>query len=179
VTGLSERPSGKPHETRTAEHVDFRSPSADWRAGLKALQRAERHQLQAAHAAGHAMLRASDMGKATALAHAEIALAFAHRWAEIRRGPAALRAAAAAALQSEQAAALSSRVTYLLSQTADQQKAQRTQLSSRQKAERRALSCRHREQWTAAAGVVAGPRARPLQAKISPISQRLISGLLP
>ncbi len=168
MTGFSERPSRKPPETRTAAHAELRSPTTDWRAALKALQRAERRQLQATHAGGYALLRAGDTAKASALAHAEIALAFAHRWAEIRRGPAALRAAAAAALQAEQAAALSTRLVFLLGQASDEHRTARAQLGKCYAGERTALARRHRGAWAAAAAVGSNkpakrtPSARPL-----------------
>jgi hypothetical protein len=142
-------------------------PALQWRDALKALQRGDRKSLLAGQAGGYALLRHAARGaaaKASALAEAEIALAFAHRWAEIRRFPAALRAAAAAALQAEQAAALSTRTRYLLEQVQDQQRAAQGQLRSRYAGERKALSRRHRELWAAAAAGAVSRRGKPRKA---------------
>ncbi len=115
-------------------------PLLQWRDALKSLQRGERKSLLTSQTGGYALLRHAArgaVGRASALVHAEIALAFAHRWAEIRRFPAALRAAAAAALQGEQAAALSTRTRYLLEQVQDQQRAAQGQVRSRYAGERK------------------------------------------
>src|SRR5437762_1008586 len=99
MTGLVESPSRKPVETNTAivSQTAPSDPALQWRGALKSLQRGERKSLLASQASGYALLRSAARGaaaKAAAMAQAEIALAFAHRWAEIRRLPAALRAAA-------------------------------------------------------------------------------------
>src|SRR5436305_132845 len=128
---------------------------------LSARHRAERRQLQATHAAGYALLRTRYAGgKASALAHAEIALAFAHRWAEIRRGPAALLAAAAAALQAEQAAALSARLIELLGRAGEEGSTRRAQLTTCYQGQLRTLAQRHREAWAAAAKLVVLSKSR-------------------
>src|SRR5207244_1706661 len=50
--------------------------------------RSQRKQLLAAQAAGYAALRAIPSRNPSDKAHSEVALEFAHRWAEIRKGPA-------------------------------------------------------------------------------------------
>src|SRR5262249_38290490 len=62
---------------------------------------------------------------ASALAHSEIAVAFATRWAHIRQLPAHVRAAAIAALKADQAAALSARIAYHVSRLLGEQRRDR------------------------------------------------------
>jgi len=150
MTGPAERPSRKPPETRTAAAAAQTEPRAD----LRASHAAERKLLLAIQAAGYALLRRSNNGIA-ARARAETTVAFAHRWAEIRRLPPALRAAAAAALEAEQAAALSARTTYLLGELHHQHRAAHAQLRHLFGAQRKALSRRHREAGAAAAATAA------------------------
>jgi len=59
-------------------------------------------------------LRGRTGRSASALAHSEIATAFATRWAAIEQMPATLRVAAIAALRSQQAIAWLDRITYRL-----------------------------------------------------------------
>src|SRR5262249_51865813 len=113
MTGPAERPTRKPPETRTA------TKSHQPRTDLGPSQAAERRMLLALQPAANAALRQSTIGaasKAASRAHAEIATEFAHRWAEVSRAPAALRAAMAAALEAEQAGALSTRTKTILEQ---------------------------------------------------------------
>jgi hypothetical protein len=142
MTGPAERPSRKPPETRTAatpyQPTNHLSPS----------HAAERRMLMALQAAGYTTLRQSThgaAGRAASRARAELATAFAHRWAEIRRAPAALRAALAAALDAEQAAVLSARTKELLTELHSQHHMQRTRLRALYVAERKALTARHRQ----------------------------------
>jgi len=113
---------------------------------LAAQQRSERQQLRAFHAAALAALRQRGTARrqAVALAHSEIALAFAARWAAIEAMPAALRASAIAALKAEQAAALSARLAHHLSRIHPERRTALLALSSLHRAERRALAHRHR-----------------------------------
>jgi len=97
----------------------------------------------AIQAAGYAALRRSHHGIA-ARARADIALAFAHRWAEVRRLTPALRAAAAAALEAEQSAELSARISHLAGELHAQNRAERSQLRYLYAAQRKALTTRHR-----------------------------------
>jgi hypothetical protein len=85
-----------------------------------------------------------------ALARADIELAFAHRWAELNRAPAALRAAIAAALAAEQQAALAARTRYLLDQAAGDQDGWRAKGRSRFAAHR-VVSRGPPQAWMAAA----------------------------
>jgi len=96
MTGLAERRARKPPETRTAAQVFT----------VTATRRLGRRRTSSADYAALRVMHQADTARALALADSKIALAFAQRWAEIARMPAALRAAAAAALKSEQAAAL-------------------------------------------------------------------------
>src|SRR5262249_6839812 len=95
---------------------------------LAAMLRAERTRLRAIQAAAIAALRRRGTAarQVTALAHAEIATAFANRWAAIAQMPAELRAAAIAALHAEQAAALRARINYLLSRLLADERVQRS-----------------------------------------------------
>lgn len=148
MTGPAERPSRKPLETRTAataHTIETHYTRISARAGLRhlgAAHAAARKQLLAAQAAGYAALRSKGSGAALAVARAraEIAQTFAHRWAEIRRAPPALRAAAAAALESEQAAALAARIRALLDQAHHHRAVEHTQLRHLFAAQRKALS---------------------------------------
>jgi len=140
MTGPAERPTRKPLETRIAAHKP-----ADQ---LPPLQAGERRLLSAFQAAGYATLRQSTQGaasRAVARARAEIATEFAHRWADLRRAPAALRAAMAAALEAEQAATLSARTRTILEQLYSHQRNQRSQLRAAYGAQRKALTTWHRE----------------------------------
>ena len=148
MTGPAERPSRKPPETRTAATPHQTVPRAD----LRASQAAERKLLLAMQAAGYAALRPSNNGVA-ARARAETTVAFAHRWAEIRRLPPALRAAAAAALEAEQAAALSARINYLVEQLHAQNRIEGARLRYLYAAQRTALTTRHREARASASAV--------------------------
>jgi recombinational DNA repair ATPase RecF len=142
MTGPAERPSRKPPETRTAA-----TPSQTTN-DLGPLHAGERKLLLAAQAAGYAMLRRSThglAGRAASRARAEIATEFAHRWAEIRHAPAALRAAMAAALEAEQAAMLSTRTRTILEQLHHQHRTEHNQLRSLYGAQRKALTTRHRQ----------------------------------
>jgi hypothetical protein len=90
-------------------------------------------------------------------ARAEIAVAFAHRWAAIRRLPPGERAAAAAALQAEQTAALAARMRDVLGELHEQNRARRLKLRGYLAAQRSALSIRRRD---ARAGLAAVTQAR-------------------
>lgn len=127
---------------------------------MTASLRGERQQLTAMQAAARALLRRRQgiASAASELAESEIALAFASRWAEIRRLPAPLRAAAIAALKMEQAAALSTRVSYHIGRLGMALRAERIALSRQHAVERRALSQRHRHAWAAAAGAIKAVR---------------------
>ena len=92
--------------------------------------------------------------QASSLARSEIALAFAGRWSEIRRMPAALRAAAIAALKAEQAAALSARLRYHLMRLRPDWRAEQLGLSRQHGAARRALAYRHKLAWAAASAAM-------------------------
>jgi hypothetical protein len=111
---------------------------------LRASHAEERKHLLAVQAAGYTALRRSNHG-ITSRARAEIAVAFAHRWAEIRRLAPALRAVAAAALEAEQAAALSARTRYLSGELHAQSRTDRTQLRYLYATQRKALTTRHRQ----------------------------------
>ncbi len=136
---------------------------------LTAMLRCERQQLRAAHFAARAMLRLRGRTgrSASALAHSEIATAFASRWAAIEQMPAALRAAAIAALRTEQAMALRARLAYHLSRLLGEQRMLRQRLSSLQLTERRTLMHRHRQSRAVAVATIKAlrpERAPPLPA---------------
>jgi hypothetical protein len=123
------------------------------RPALAPPQRAERRQLSALQAAAWAALRPhrSAARQAAVRARAEISVAFAHRWAAIRRMPPAERAAAAAALSAEQAAAIAARTREVLGELHQQQRIQRTQHRAHFAAQRSAIAHRFREACAAAA----------------------------
>lgn len=106
-----------------------------------------RHQIFALQAAAREQTRPqrSAPTEAAMRARAEIAVAFAHRWAAIRRLPPAERVAAAAALQAEQAAALAARIKELLDQLHQQNRVRRLQLRGYLAAQRSAFSIRRRD----------------------------------
>jgi hypothetical protein len=137
-----------------------RSPAAIDLHGLAALQQHERTQLLAIQAAARALAHRHSRvaGAAGALARREIAVAFAGRWAAIRRLPVHQRAAAAAALKTEQAAALSARLSHHLGRLRAHLRATRLALASEHTQARRALAHRHRLAWDAAASAVSRPR---------------------
>jgi relaxase-like protein len=107
--------------------------------------RAERKRLFANQASGYAALRATPSSNPATLAQSEITVQFANRWAEIRKGPAHLRAAASAALAAEQHAAVESRTRELANWLGSSKHAAFAQLSQRYRTERRTLTRRQRE----------------------------------
>jgi hypothetical protein len=113
--------------------------------------RAERKRLLAQQAAAYAMLRSPISTKASALAHAEVELAFAHRWAELRKLPARLRSAATAALAAEQRAMLESRLAHHRRHLAHNRRLGFQHLAQIHRAERRTLAHRHGQAWLLAA----------------------------
>ncbi len=113
-------------------------------ASLAVDDRAERQRLLAAQRAAAAALARRNDSEAAALARSEITLAFATRWAAIRRLPPEQRAAAMAALIAEQAAALSARIAFHAARLGAEARSSRTMLRSVQRAERRVLLSRHR-----------------------------------
>jgi relaxase-like protein len=114
-------------------------------------QRTERKQLLAQQAAACAALRSPANTKASALARADVALAFANRWAEIRKLPAELREAATDALMAEQAAMMEARLMDHGTRLAQLRRAGSQQLAQIHRMQRRTLAHRHREAWQFAA----------------------------
>ena len=103
-------------------------------------------------------------------ARSEIAVAFAHRWAAIRRMPPGERAAAAAALRSEQEAAIAARTMHLLEELKHEARADGAQRRARF-AVRRALRLdRRRESWRASATLVAATIPAPRRPRPPPIA---------
>ena len=169
MTGLAERPSRKPPETRKANSsFDLKQLTAQHRSAHQQLLIAQRAEL--------AQLRAvPSHTKASALTQTEIAVEFGHRWAEINRLPVAERAAAAAALRAEQAAALASRLIQHASRLRDIRRAGLAAVRPRHVMERRALSHRHRQAWAAAAAGLFVSRqqqqpARPPHQTVAPLT---------
>jgi hypothetical protein len=146
-------PSSSPSSFRYAAlRDDARStamPPSFQRRQLLALQAAAREQTRPQRSAP---------SEAARRARAEIAVAFAHRWASIRRLPPSERAAAAAALQAEQAAALAARMRDVLGELNQQHRTRRLQLRGYLAAERCALSIRRRVARVDLAAVVQARR---------------------
>jgi hypothetical protein len=127
---------------------------------LRASHRAERQLLLAIQAAAAATLRrhTGAARQASSLARSEIALAFASRWADIRRMPTALRAAAILALQAEQAAALSARLRHHAMRLRAHWRSVRQTLTGQHTAARRALADRHNQARMAARAAIKASR---------------------
>jgi hypothetical protein len=121
--------------------------------------RSGRHQLLALQAAAREQTQPqrSAPAHAAARARAELAVAFAHRWAAIRRLPPEERPAASAALQSEQAAALAARTTEALGELHHQQRTRRLHLRGYLATQRATLFASHSD---ARAGIAATAQAR-------------------
>jgi predicted nucleotidyltransferase len=120
------------------------------------LQAGERSLLSICAAAGYAALRRSAhgaAGRAAARARTEIASLFAHRWAQLNRVPAPLRAAMAAALAAEQAAMLAARTRSIVDELEHQHRRDRTQLRTLYAAQRMALTARHRQTRASATAI--------------------------
>lgn len=128
------------------------APLANSTRFLRASHRTERQLLRAMQAAAYQTLSRNGPAarQASSLARSEIAIAFAGRWADIERMPAALRAAARAALKAEQAAALSARLRYHVLRLQVPRRTERLALSRQYTAARLALAHRHKLAWAAA-----------------------------
>jgi hypothetical protein len=146
------------------------SPSSFRYAALRAGARSaatppafQRHHLLAVQAAAREPKRPqrSAPSEAAIRARAETAVAFAHRWAAIRRLPPEERAAAAAALRAEQAAALDVRMREVLGQLHQQNHTRRLQLRGFLASQRGALAARLRDARARIAARIHGRQALP------------------
>jgi hypothetical protein len=125
--------------------------------------RALRRPQLAFHAAARELLRRPRPAPRHTLSRArsEIAIAFAHRWAAIRRMPPEARAAAAAALCSEQEAALAARTAHLLEELKHEARAEGATRRGRYAARRALRLNRRRKSWGAVAMLVAAAITAP------------------
>jgi len=158
---VPERPAARSSSRFRALMPNGSKPSVNSVRVLRASHRSERQLLLAMQAAAYAAFRrnGSAARQASGLARSEIALAFASRWADIQRMPAALRSAAVAALKAEQAAALSARLRYHLIRLHAERRGERLGISRQHTAARRALTYRHKLAWAAAAATIKAIRS--------------------
>jgi hypothetical protein len=139
------------------------SAAASLRTGIARPSRVVRRPRLAFHGAARELLRRPRAAPRHALSRArsEIAIAFAHRWAAIRRLPPEEREAASAALRSEEEAALAARIAHLLEELKHEARADRVLRRARFAARRALRLSRRREGWGATATLVAATITAP------------------
>jgi hypothetical protein len=123
------------------------------------------------HAAARELLRRPRAAPRHVLSRArsEIAIAFAHRWAAIRRMPPEERAAAAAALRSEEAAALAARTAHLLEELKHETRSHGATRQARFAARRALHLNRRRESWRATPTLAAATIPAPRRPRLLPL----------
>jgi hypothetical protein len=166
-----------PNATRAGLHrlIAFRrssSAAASLRSGIAQPSHVVRRPRLAFHAAARELLRRprSAPRHAASRARSEIAIAFAHRWAAMRRMAPEDRAAAAAALRSEEEAALAARTAHLLEELKHEARADRVLRRARFAARRALRLSRRRESWGAAATLVAATITAPRRPQPPPLA---------